>query len=163
MMIRRGGYSGAGMGAVENSFWPTTGDVDSETNSLEQSVAQLGRDVFTAFGASDTLSGDNPDFLAFSSAWNAFYEDFEAWRTAGWFWNPTRRDQLLEYRTRYNALLLEAKRLGVGTLAAPLADHGEDPVSKLLGTFGTVAIVLGVGIAGYFGVKVWNEYQSVKS
>ena len=60
---------------------------------------------------------DTPDYQAFQNAWNAFIADFDQWKDAGWFWNLTRRDQLLGYRTRFNALLEKSKTLGTVTMA----------------------------------------------
>jgi hypothetical protein len=142
------------MGAVESALWPTTGDLDTETASLSLQIEQLGRDIFNAFGGLDTSGAD---WDQFSSGWRTFLDDFRQWRDAGWFWNPTRRDQLLGYRTTFNAMLAQAKRLGVGTLAAPQKDEGDDPLSKFLGTLTTVVIVAGVAVGAYYGAKIIKE------
>lgn len=137
------------LGAVESSLWPSTGDIDTETASLATSVHQLAEDIFQAQPLPDTA-----DYNAFQNAWNAFIADFNQWKDAGWFWNLTRRDQLLGYRTRFNALLDKAKTLGANTMAAPQADTGTDPVSKFLGTATTVALVIGAAVAGYYAFRI---------
>jgi hypothetical protein len=141
----------AGFGAVENSLWPTTGDIDTETASLATQVHQLAQDIFNAnVPADDTWS-------VFQNAWNAFIADFNQWKDAAWFWNLTRRDQLLNYRTKFNALLDKAKSMGIGTMASPQADTGSDPVSKLLGTLTTVAIVVGAAVGGYYAFQIYRS------
>lgn len=142
------------LGAIENSLWPSTGDIDTETKGLDSQITELGRDVFNWFPNADTST---PQVDQFSSGWNAFLDDWRNWRDAAWFWNLTRRDQLLGYRSRFNQLLAAAKSLSVGTLATPQADTGTDPFSKLLGTLTTVAIVAGVGIGAFYGVKIFKE------
>jgi hypothetical protein len=142
----------ASLGAVESSLWPTTGDIDTETASLAASVHQLAGDIFDAQPLPDTA-----DYQVFQNAWNAFIADFTQWKDAAWFWNLTRRDQLLGYRTRFNELLDKAKALGTSTLASPQADSGTDPVSKFLGTLTTVALVVGVAVAGYYGSQILRK------
>lgn len=137
------------LGAVESSLWPTTGDIDTETASLAIQVHQLAQDVFNANVPADDK------WSVFQDAWNAFIADFDQWKDASWFWNLTRRDQLLSYRSKFNALLTQAKALGVGTLAAPQASEKEaDPLSKFFGTATTVAMVVGGAVVAYYGFQI---------
>ena len=136
------------LGAVETALWPSTGDIDTETASLATSVQELAQDIFNANVPADDT------WATFQNAWNAFIADFNQWKDAGWFWNLTRRDQLLSYRTRFNTLLDKAKSMGVGTLAAPQADSGTDPLSKMLGTLTTVGIVIGGAVGGYYVLQI---------
>ena len=138
------------LGAVESSLWPTTGDIDTETTSLGLQVQQLAQDVFNG------ATPDTPEYFTWQNAWNTFIADFNQWKDAGWFWNLTRRDQLLSYRTRFNALLAEAQKLGVGTMVKPQADTGTDPVSKFLGTLTTVALVIGASVGGYYAFQIFK-------
>lgn len=121
-----GALGGLGeLGDVASDTWPSTGAVNTETASLATSVAQLGRDIFDAF-ARDSYPVDDPAVGALQNAWNAFLADFNQWQAAGWFWNPSRRDELIVYRARFNALLAQWRAVpSVVTVAAPVA--GAEP------------------------------------
>src|SRR5882672_9556011 len=99
-------YNGAdmrgfsGFSGVEDSIWPSTGSLDTETASLDATVKELGTDIFN-----DTVSASNENYQTFLNAWNTFVADFNQWLKAAWFWNPTRRDELVDYRKRFNSLL----------------------------------------------------------
>lgn len=141
-----------GMGAVEAALWPTTGDIDNETASFAGTVLQLAADIFNAnIGAGD-------DVQTFLRSWNTFVDDFNAWKDAAWFWNPTRRDQLLEYRGRFNVLLAQFRALGGSSGAqAQAAAKEPDAVDKAISFVTRAGIVLGVGLVAYVGFTAWKE------
>jgi hypothetical protein len=99
-------YNGAdmsgfrGFAGVEDSIWPSTGAIDTETASLDATVKELGSDVFA-----DTVSASNANYQVWLTAWDTFVADFNQWMSSSWFWNPTRRDELVDYRKRFNSLL----------------------------------------------------------
>lgn len=148
------GYSGdelsGGFAGVEDSLWPPTGDLDTATESLALSVSELGHDVI----ADNTGSGD--DVQTWLRAWNAFVRDFTQWKGAGYYWNPSRRDALVDYRRRFNDLLARYHELpgaittgaeavkGDTPGASPLA-QAESLVTKVVGG----ALVLGGLYAGW--------------
>jgi len=142
------------MSGVEGAIWPTTGDIDTETNSLAISIQQLGNDIFNS-NVSASVAGWQP----FQDAWNAFVADFDQWQNAGWFWNPTRRDELLDYRARFNALLSQMQGLGIATNATPLASTAPpDELDKVLAILDKIVIVGAVAGVGYVG---WRVYKAV--
>lgn len=112
-----------GLAGVESDTWPSTGAIDVETNSLDLSIKQLAADWFRT--APDNTA--DPGLLA---AWNTFIADWSQWRDAAWFWNPTRRDELLGYRKRFNDFLTRFNNAGVGSLAMPQATSGLDALDK---------------------------------
>ena len=115
----------AGLGDVASDTWPSTGAINTETASLATSVAQLGKDIFDGFGR-DSYPIDDPGVHALQNAWNAFLADFNQWQASGYFWNPSRRDELVGYRARFNALLAQWRAVpSVVTVAAPVA--GAEP------------------------------------
>lgn len=144
----------AAMGAVEGALWPSTGDIDRETESLAIAIRQLGHDI----GNSVTPNSDA--YFAFERGWNAFVADFGQWKDGGWYWNPTRRDQLLEYRQRFNALLEQARTFQVASVAvAQKAQPEPDGVDKLLAAVNKVVIV---GAAVGVGFVLWKVYKETR-
>ncbi len=144
--------NGAGMGAVEGALWPTTGDIDVETDSLATAIAQLGHDI----GNSQTPNSDA--YFVFQNAWNSFVADFGNWKDAAWFWNPTRRDQLLDYRSRFNQLLEQARTLNVATAAAMQKAQPEpDTLDKLLAAVNKIVIVGALVGTGFIVWKIYRE------
>jgi heme oxygenase len=140
------------MGAVEGSLWPTTGDINNESQSLAASIQQVGRDIFNS-----SVSGDSDAYATFQNSWNTFVQDFDAWKDASWFWNPTRRDELIEYRGRYNALLSQMRALGISSLAADQKTSAPNPLDTALSVLNKLIIggaVLGVA---YIGYRVWEK------
>ena len=121
-----GALAGLGeLGDVASDTWPSTGAINTETASLATSVAQLGRDIFDGFGR-DSYPVDDPGVGALQNAWNAFLADFNQWQASAYFWNPSRRDELISYRARFNALLAQWRAVpSVVTVAAPVA--GAEP------------------------------------
>lgn len=137
-----------GLGAVESSVWPTTGDIDAETQSLATTIATLGHDI-----AGSGVDPSTIEYQSFERAWNGFVTDFLAWQDAPWFWNPTRRDQLVSYRQRYNQLLASYKTLPASyTAQEPVSgDHPEpDSLDNVMRAVKWGGIALGV----YLGVRL---------
>jgi hypothetical protein len=129
---RSGALAAAALGDVAADTWPSTGAINTETASLATSVAQLGKDIFAGFGR-DSYPVDDPGVGSLQNAWNAFLADFNQWRDAGWFWNPSRRDELIGYRARFNALLAQWRVVpSVVTVAAPVAGDApeKNPIEK---------------------------------
>lgn len=112
------------MGATESMVWPTTGDINTETASLANSISLLGSDY-----ASSSLSTADDSVALWERSWNAFVTDFLQWQASGYFWNPSRRTQLVDYRRRFNDLLAAYNSLGGPTLIAPLPGDHLQPTS----------------------------------
>ncbi len=128
------------LNGVESSTWPTTGDIDTETNSLALSVVALGHDP----AVSSPLVGD-----AWLAAWNLFVDDFNQWKDAAWFWNPTRRDQLISYRARFNDLLSQLQNIsGEASPIAPVQGSHKEPdsIDKLVDAAKFVGVLVGLGL-----------------
>ncbi len=115
-----------GLGALEADVWPPTHGLDSETNSLAQTISTFGHDY-----AFSILTTADPAVEAFQRAWNDFVTDFLSWKSTPYFWNPTRRDQLVEYRAKFNRLLQIYKTLGPAatTTVAPVVGDQVQPDS----------------------------------
>lgn len=138
------------LSGVEDSLWPTTGDINTETASLETTVQNLGQDILL-----DQVSASDPNWQVFQNKWNAFVADFDQWRNASWFWNPTRRDDLLSYRSRFNSLLDQyhgingAVTTGVSAVKGASPSPGPfDSANQLLGHIATGAVIVGAIYAG---------------
>lgn len=134
------------LGAVESVVWPTTGDLETETRSLAQSISLLGSDY-----AASLLSTSNSSVATWERSWNSFVTDFLQWKDSPYFWNPTRRNQLVEYRRRFNELLAQYKGLGTSaiTLISPVtgdrvAPDSLDKVMTAVKWGGALLIVGGV-------------------
>ncbi len=128
------------LNGVESSTWPTTGDIDTETNSLTLSVVALGHDP----SVSSPLVGD-----AWLAAWNLFVDDFNQWKDAAWFWNPTRRDQLISYRARFNDLLSQLQNIsGEASPIAPVQGSRKEPdsIDKLVDAAKFIGVLVGLGL-----------------
>lgn len=158
-IVRLGERRGIGMGAVESSVWPTTGDLDTETASFALTVQQLAADIFNSDAGGGGYSADAQDaYQMFLRSWNTFVSDFNQWRDAAWFWNPTRRDQLLGHRARFNSLLAQFQALGGRSGAQIQAASPEpDTLDKAADLVTKVGIALGLGIAVYVGFSIWKE------
>ncbi len=134
-----------GLGALEADVWPPTHGLDSETNSLAQTIATFGHDY-----AFSLLDAGDPAVQMFQRAWNDFVTDFLQWKEGPYFWNPTRRDQLVEYRAKFNRLLQQYQALGpeAATSVAPVVgDHVQpDSLDKVMTAVKWGGIVLGAGL-----------------
>lgn len=132
------------LGAVESVVWPTTGDLDTETRSLGITISTLGHDY-----AASSLTTSDDSVALWERSWNDFVTDFLQWQSSPYFWNPTRRDQLLEYRRRFNALLDQYRGLGgaAQTFLAPVAGDraAPDSLDKIMTAvkWGGVLLVVG--------------------
>lgn len=147
---RRRRFRYPGLGAVENDTWPSTGALETETESLRLSVMQLARSIF------DAVAVPSDDW---QNAWNTFVADFNQWRDSGYFWNPTRRDELLEYRKRFNALLAQFQNIGIGsavttTNATPTQ---VSPLQQASALITKVGWVLAIGAVAYVGITVYRD------
>jgi hypothetical protein len=150
-----GDSSFTGFGDVADALWPTTGDIDTATNSLALTIQQLGSDIFN-----DNGNASDPNYQAFLDAWNTFVADFTQWKGVSLYWNPTRRDELVDYRKRFNDLLTlyhsfsGALTLGIqavpGAVLAPsLLVQWGGLISKVVGGVAAVGgIYLAVKFAG---------------
>ena len=145
------------LGDVSTDTWPSTGAIETETASLEISVQQLGRDIFN----DSTVSAASDDYQALQNAWNSFVADFDQWRDAAWFWNPSRRDELIGYRARFNALLAQWRGLGVVTAAAPVVGDkpATSPLDQVLGILDKVVLVVGIGAAVWAASTIYKELR----
>jgi hypothetical protein len=112
------------LGAVESMVWPTTGDINTETASLANSVSLLGSDY-----AASSLTTVDDSVALWQRSWNSFVTDFLQWQASPYFWNPSRRNQLVDYRKRFNDLLAAYHNLGGNTLIAPLPGDALQPDS----------------------------------
>jgi hypothetical protein len=152
------------MGDVAADTWPSTGAIDTETASLATSIDQLGRDIFDAFGR-DSYNVDDPAVGSLQNAWNAYLADFAQWQTSAYFWNPSRRDELVSYRARFNALLAQWKGLagaGVITAAAPVAGATlpKSPLDKAADLAGSLVWIVGIGAGLWVASTVYKEVQA---
>lgn len=146
-----------GLGDVASDTWPSTGEIDTETTSLWNSMMQLSQDWF------DTQS---PGWTAqLQNAWNAFVADFTNWKNSSYFWNPGRRDELLDYRKRFNTFVTNFTAAGVSTDVTPaqvgstvILPSGLDSVVSSASGLLTKAlyVVLGVGVL-WAGMTVYKE------
>lgn len=146
-----------GFGDVATDTWPTTGAIDTETESLGLSISQLATDIFNS---DNTPDGDA--YFTLQNAWNTFVADFTQWKNAAWFWNPSRRDELVAYRARYNALLKQWQALpGVQTAAAPVANATlpKSPLDTGLAIAGDLVWVAGIGAAVWLGSVLYKELR----
>lgn len=155
-MLVPGNMSMTGLGDVANDTWPSTGEIDNETKSLDLTIRQLAQDSF---------NGELPGFgdTSLQTAWNTFIADWSQWRDAAYFWNPGRRDELLTYRKRFNDLLALMKGAGtvttIGTTqvgSTTAAPDGLDKVSDILTKALWVAGIVGVVWAGH---TVYKEFR----
>lgn len=149
------------MGDVVDDTWPSTGAIDTETASLAVSVAQLGRDIFDGFGR-DAYPVDDPGVGALQNAWNAFLADFNQWKDAAWFWNPSRRDELVTYRARFNDLLAQWRGVPtVITAAKPVAGAApaKSPLDKAADVASSLVWIVGIGAALWVGTTVYKEMR----
>lgn len=153
---------GSGLGDVADAFWPTTGDIDTATNSLAITIQELGTDIFN-----DTGNASDDSYQAFLTAWDAFVADFDQWKDTTLYWNPTRRDELIDYRKRFNDLLSTYQgfsgSLTVGVKPVPGDTPSPNPLVALEGIASKV--VAGVVIVGalYAGVKAIGLVRSFKT
>lgn len=133
-----------GLQGVEASIWPTTGNIDDETNSLAITISTLGHDY-----AASSLSTSNPTVDTWQRGWNGFVTDFLAWKSSSYFWNPTRRDELVGYRARFNALLAAYQGLGGPTFQAAVegAAAAPDSLDKIMTAAKWGVLALGIGLA----------------
>jgi hypothetical protein len=157
-MILRGAPA---MGNVADDSWPSTGAINTETASLATSVAQLGRDIFDGFGR-DAYPIDDPAVQALQNAWNAFLADFSQWRDSAWFWNPSRRDELISYRARFNELLSQWRGVpDVITAAKPVegAAPAKSALDKAADVAGSLVWIVGIGAALWVGTTVYKELR----
>jgi hypothetical protein len=138
------------LGAVENDTWPSTGALETETQSLWLSMLQLSKDVFNSNAYVDDV---------WTRSWNTFVADVQQWKDAGWFWNPTRRDELLEYRRRFNTLLAQFQGAGVSTGAEQQAATGSTPLDTV-NTILTKALWVVGGVGALWAVhSVYKEFR----
>jgi hypothetical protein len=142
----------ANLGGVENDTWPSTGAIDTETNSLDLSIRQLAQDAFD-----QGLPGWTP---VEQNAWNAFIADWKQWKDSGYYWNPTRRDELLGYRARFNKFLGQFGSAGVETQAeAQAAIRGPDAFDSASGLLTKALwVVGGVGLL-WVGHTLYKEFR----
>lgn len=149
------------LSGVEDDTWPSTGAIDTETASLATSVAQLGRDIFDGFGRDAYPIGD-AGVQALQNAWNAFLADFDQWKDAAWFWNPSRRNELVSYRARFNDLLAQWRSVPeVVTAAKPVAGAApaKSPLDKAADVAGSLVWIVGIGAALWVGTTVYKELK----
>lgn len=150
-----------GFGDVAGETWPTTGEINTETASLALSISSLGRDIF------NSETPDSPDYFALENGWNTFVADFGQWKDAGWFWNPGRRDELVAFRARFNALLDKWKALGNGaviTVAGPVAGATAPPstLDKAADIARSLVWVVGIGGALWVGITLYREAKTLR-
>jgi hypothetical protein len=158
------GRAAPAMGDVASDTWPSTGAIDTETASLATSVAELGRDIFDAFGRG-SYDVEDQNVQALQNSWNAFLADFNQWQASGYFWNPSRRDELVSYRARFNRELAQWKGLGaagVTTAAAAVAGAvlPQSPLDKAADIAGSLVWILGIGAALWVGTTVYKEIKA---
>jgi hypothetical protein len=161
-LILRGASTVPSLGDVAEDTWPSTGAIDTETASLATSVAQLGRDIFDGFGR-DAYPIDDAGVQALQNAWNAFLADFNQWKDAAWFWNPSRRDELVSYRAKFNALLAQWQSVPqVITVAKPVAGAApaKSSLDKAADIAGSLVWIVGIGAAVWIGHTVYREMRS---
>ena len=139
-------------GGIESAVWPTTGDINTETQSLAITISSLGAD----YGNSSLSTADDAVAM-WQRDWNAFVTDFLQWKDAGWFWNPTRRDALVNYRARFNILLAQYHNLGgsAQTLINPVA--GDQPTPDSLDTMMSAVKWVGIGLIAAGVLKLAND------
>jgi len=150
------------LGDVADDTWPSTGAINTETASLATSVAQLGRDIFDGFGRDDTSWVDDPAVDALRNAWNAFLADFGQWKDSAYFWNPSRRDELVSYRARFNDLLAQWRSVpAVVTAAKPVAGAApaKSPLDKAADVAGSLVWIVSIGAALWVGTTVYKEFK----
>lgn len=144
-------------GDVATDTWPSTGAIDTETESLALSISQLGTDIFNSDG-----TGDDQAYFTLQNAWNTFVADFSQWKDSAWFWNPSRRDELVAYRARYNALLAQWQALpGVVTAAAPVpnATLPKSPLDTGLAIAGDLIWVAAIGAGVWVASTLYKELR----
>jgi hypothetical protein len=146
---------------IAEETWPTTGEIDTETASLLLSVQALARDIF------DSGVSSSPEYFTLQNQWNAFASDFAQWRASAWFWNPGRRDELVAYRARFNALLGAWQALpggGVQTAATPVAGAELPPstLDKVADIGRSLAWIVGFGAALWVGTTLYKEVRRVR-
>jgi hypothetical protein len=141
-----------GMEGVEASVWPTTGDIDNETNSLAQTISTFGHDV----AWSNTTVTDDV-FQTFLRAWDGFVTDFLTWKEGAWFWNPTRRDQLIDYKARFNQLLQRFQALGIGASTDVTPVVGDRPAPDSLDKVMTAVKWGGIALIVVGGLKLASD------
>jgi hypothetical protein len=82
---------------LETDVIPTVADIDAGIADLGGKIKAFATETF------DQLP-DVPQAQAYLVAWNAFIVDFERWRDAFWFDRWGRRNEVIAYRKRFNAL-----------------------------------------------------------
>ena len=94
--------------------------------ALDPAAERFALEHGIAFSNDFEAAIDDPGVQALQNAWNAFLADFRQWQAAGWFWNPSRRDELIGYRARFNALLAQWRSVPAVVTAA-VAVAGAEP------------------------------------
>jgi hypothetical protein len=151
----------AAMGALEDALWPSSGALDTEEKSLQLQISALGHDIaFSSAPASDDR------VQSFLRTWNAYVQDFLNWRSAPWFWNPNRRDQLIEYRRRFNAFREQFLTLpGSSTTVQPVAGAkpADGPFDQAVKILNKVVIVVAIGAGLWVASTVYREARTIRS
>lgn len=151
MFIPSRHLAGVALAGVENDVWPSTGALDVETNSLDLSIQQLAHDNFDQ----GMLGWDS----VLQNAWNTFIADWNQWKSAGWFWNPSRRDELLSYRKRFNDLLAQIQARGTSTQTQPVAAVGVTPFDQVSSMLTKTAWIVGGVAAIWAASTVYKEVR----
>lgn len=146
------------IGALETDSLPRAHEINAASEELEQKIAGLSRDI--------EAKGNLPP--SFSNQWNDFKAAFVEWfgtkdKRKKWFNSWLRRDEVLNFRRRFNDLLTAFRSLGGSALQAGYTEQQtkkdsdsdkDSPYLKWGLIFGgVVAVGYGIGkITGLVGV-----------
>ncbi len=139
----------AGVAGFETDFLPNRYEINAAADDLQSKILIFSRD-FTARQS----PGTDEEYQRFLSQWNAFVGDFNAWHGVFFWWSTwSRREELLQFRKRFNDLVAEYESLGGQTsdVVVPfdkqeISTDDQGPPSKWHSTMKWVAagaIVLG--------------------
>jgi hypothetical protein len=123
--------------ALEDDVFPVVADI-------EGAIAELGGKI-RAF-ASETFQQlpDVPQAQAYLVAWDAFVQEFDAWRD-GWWANPfRRRNEVLAYRRRFNDLQTFFRGL-TGAVATTTPQFRPEQIKPSLIPSWALPVALGLG------------------
>ncbi len=88
---------GPGIGAFEDTLWLTQPEIKGATDELDARIKAFGKETFEQLL-------DVPDVQGFITQWNAFVADWDAFRDEWWVNPYRRRDGIIAFRARFNAL-----------------------------------------------------------
>ena len=112
-----------GLQGFETDFLPNRYEINAAADELQTQILTFARD-FT----SRATPSDNESYQRFLDQWNTFVGDFNAWHDDWWWSTWSRREELLQFRRRYNQLVAEYQAMG-GRPSQVVKEYDEQEIS----------------------------------